>query len=86
MWQFGSLEVGGVTGGTTGSAHKSFNYIVQNKKTKWENSPVRLAMDLILVLAAGLFICEDAAMGRCGGLEVGRVMGGRAGLVAMIFN
>ena len=37
-------------------------------------------------LAAGLFICEDAAMGRCGGLEVGGVLGGRAGLVVIIFN
>ena len=42
-------------------------------------------MDLILFLAAGMFICEDAAMGRFGSL-VGGVLGGRAGLVAMIFN
>ena len=34
-------------------------------------------MDLILFLAAGLFICEDAALGRCGSLEVGGVLGGR---------
>jgi|JI7StandDraft_1071085.scaffolds.fasta_scaffold2433584_1 hypothetical protein len=43
-------------------------------------------MDLILFLAAGLFICDDAAMGRFGSLEVGGVMGGRAGLVAMSFS
>ena len=43
-------------------------------------------MDLILFLAAGLFICYDAAMGRFGSLEVGGVLGGRAGLVAMIFS
>ena len=43
-------------------------------------------MDLILFLAAGLFICEDAVTGRFGSLEVGGVLGGRAGLVAMIFN
>jgi hypothetical protein len=43
-------------------------------------------MDLILFLAAGLFIFEDAATGRCGSLEVGGVMGGRAGLVAMSFS
>ena len=43
-------------------------------------------MDLILFLAAGLFICFDAVMGRFGSLEVGGVMGGRAGLVAMSFN
>jgi hypothetical protein len=43
-------------------------------------------MDLILFLVAGLFICDDAAAGRCGGLEVGEVMGGRAGLVAMSFS
>ena len=43
-------------------------------------------MDLILFLAAGLFICEDVALGRCGSLEVGGVLGGRAGLVVMIFS
>ena len=43
-------------------------------------------MDLILFLAAGLFICEDVALGRCGSLEVGGVLGGRAGLIAMTFN
>jgi hypothetical protein len=43
-------------------------------------------MDLILFLAAWLFICDDAAMGRCGSLEVGGVLGGRAGLVATSFN
>ena len=43
-------------------------------------------MDLILFLAARLFICDDAAMGRFGSLEVGGVLGGRAGLVATIFN
>ncbi len=37
-------------------------------------------------LAAGLFICDDVAMGQFGSLEVGGVMGGRAGLVAMSFN
>ncbi len=37
-------------------------------------------------LTAGLLICEDAASGRFGSLEVGGVWGGRAGLVAMIFN
>ena len=30
-------------------------------------------------LAAGLFICEDAASGRCGSLKVGGVLGGRGG-------
>ena len=44
-------------------------------------------MDLVLFLAAGLFICDDdAPMGRFGSLEVGGVLGGRAGLVATIFN
>jgi hypothetical protein len=43
-------------------------------------------MGLILFLAAGLVICDDAAMGRCGSLEVGGVLGGRAGLVAMGFS
>jgi hypothetical protein len=43
-------------------------------------------MGLILFLAARLFICDDAAMGRCGSLEVGGVLGGRAGLVAMGFS
>ena len=37
-------------------------------------------------LAAGMLICEDVAMGRFGSLEVGGVLGGRAGLVAMIYN
>jgi hypothetical protein len=31
-------------------------------------------------------ICVDAATGRCGLLEVGGVLGGRAGLVGMIFS
>ena len=43
-------------------------------------------MGLILFLTAGLVICDDAAMGRFGSLEVGGVMGGRAGLVAMSFR
>ncbi len=43
-------------------------------------------MDLIHFLAAGLFICEDKVLSQCGSLEVGGVMGGRAGLVAMSFN
>ncbi len=37
-------------------------------------------MDLILFLAERLFICEDAAMGQCGSLEVGGVLGGMAGV------
>ena len=43
-------------------------------------------MGLILFLAAGLFICDDVETGRFGSLEVGGVMGGRAGLVAMSFR
>jgi hypothetical protein len=43
-------------------------------------------MDLVLFLEARLIICDDAAMGRCGSLEVGGVLGGRAGLVATSFN
>jgi hypothetical protein len=43
-------------------------------------------MGLIIFLAARLFICDDAVMGRFGSLEVGGVLGGRAGLVATSFN
>ena len=43
-------------------------------------------MDLILFLTAVLLTCEDLALGRFGSLQVGGVMGGRAGLVAMSFN
>jgi hypothetical protein len=37
-------------------------------------------------LEARLLIFDDPAMGRFGSLEVGGVLGGRAGLIAMIFN
>ena len=43
-------------------------------------------MDLVLFLEAQLFICDDVATGQFGSLEVGGVLGGRAGLVAISFN